>query len=177
MTQHRDEEFADYITARLPSLRRLAFLLCHDWHRADDVAQAAVIKVYLHWSKAASADNTDGYVNAILVREFLHERGSTWARRVDLTGSPPESAARPVDQDGQLDLQNAVAALPPRQRAALVLRFYCDLNVDQSAQILGCAPGTVKSQTARALDALRRTLGPGRDSHGPAGPEGGAVHA
>lgn len=59
MTQQRDEEFADYISARLPSLRRLAFLLCHDWHRADDLAQAAVIRVYLHWPKAAGADNTD----------------------------------------------------------------------------------------------------------------------
>jgi len=54
----------------------------------------------------------------------------------------------------------AVAALPTRQRATLVLRFYCDLNVDQSAEILGCSPGTVKSQTARALDSVRRALGP-----------------
>jgi DNA-directed RNA polymerase specialized sigma24 family protein len=59
-----------------------------------------------------------------------------------------------------LDLRAAVAALPPRQRATLVLRFYCDLSVDQAAQILGCSPGTVKSQTARALEAVRRALGP-----------------
>jgi DNA-directed RNA polymerase specialized sigma24 family protein len=58
-----------------------------------------------------------------------------------------------------LDVRAAVAALPARQRATLVLRFYCDLNVDQSAEILGCSPGTVKSQTARALDAVRRALG------------------
>jgi len=59
-----------------------------------------------------------------------------------------------------LDLRAAVAALPARQRATLVLRFYCDLSVDQCAEVLGCSPGTVKSQTARALDAVRRTLGP-----------------
>lgn len=163
MTQHRDEDFADYISARLPSLRRLAFVLCHDWHRADDLAQAAVIKVYMHWQKAASAHNTDRYVNTILVREFLRERGSSWAQRVSPFDSPPEMAAVPLDQEGLLDLKNAVAALPPRQRAALVLRFYCDLSVEESAQILGCAPGTVKSQTSKALEALRRTLGTAAD--------------
>jgi RNA polymerase sigma-70 factor (sigma-E family) len=163
VTQHRDEDFAGYIPARLPSLRRLAFLLCHDWHRADDLAQSAVIKVYLHWQKAASADNTDRYVNTILVREFLRDRGSSWARRVSPIGSPPEMAATPLDQKGLLDLKNAVAALPPRQRAALVLRFYCDLSAGDSAQILGCTPGTVKSQTSKALQALRRTLGTAAD--------------
>jgi RNA polymerase sigma-70 factor (sigma-E family) len=182
VTQHGDEEFADYISARLPSLRRLAFLLCHDWHRADDLAQAAVIKVYLHWHKAASADNTDRYVNTILVREFLRERATSWAKRVSPLDSPPETAAIPLDQEGFLDLKNAVAALPPRQRAALVLRFYCDLSVEESAQILGCAPGTVKSQTSKALGALRRTLGtaadfgatgnPGWSSTAPVTPEG-----
>lgn len=170
-----------------PALRRLALLLCQDWHRADDLAQSALIKAYVHWSKAASADNTDGYVNAILVREFLHERRSSWARRVSLTGDAPETAARSVDHEGHLDLQAAVAALPPRQRAVLVLRFYCDLNVYQSAQVLGCSPGTVKSQTAKALDSLRRALGPAADAgftgrpvrtaNGTASPEGGPIHA
>jgi DNA-directed RNA polymerase specialized sigma24 family protein len=75
-----------------------------------------------------------------------------------------------------LDLRAAVAALPARQRATLVLRFYCDLNVDQSAAILGCSPGTVKSQTARALDSVRRALAPAPDA-GPAGrPAAPAVH-
>jgi RNA polymerase sigma-70 factor (sigma-E family) len=158
MTPRADEGFADYIAARLPSLRRLGYLLCHDWHRADDLAQAAAVKAYTHWSKASRADNTDAYVNAILVREFLHERRSAWFRRVSLA-EPPEMAASPADHDSSLDLQAAVAALPPRQRAILVLRFYCDLNIYQTAEALGCPPGTVKSQTARALSALRRTMG------------------
>jgi DNA-directed RNA polymerase specialized sigma24 family protein len=66
-----------------------------------------------------------------------------------------------------------VAALPARQRATLVLRFYCDLNVEQSAAVLGCSPGTVKSQTARAIDSVRRALGPAPGTStgtGPAGP-------
>jgi RNA polymerase sigma-70 factor (sigma-E family) len=155
----RDVEYAEYVSASLPSLRRLALLLCHDWQRADDLVQAAVIRLYVRWGRAGAADNLDAYVRTILFREFLHEQRSGWATRVRLTDALPEVPAAPADEDAALDLQNAVAALPPRQRAALVLRFYCDLNVDQSAQVLGCSPGTVKSQTARALSTLRRALG------------------
>ena len=168
MTSRHDQEFADYIAARLQALRRLAFLLCQDWHRADDLAQATAIKTYTHWARAERAGNTDAYVNAILVREFLHERRTGWARRVRLT-EPPEIMAFPADQDSSLDLRSAVAALPPRQRAVLVLRFYCDLNIYQAAEVLGCSPGTIKSQTAKGLDTLRRAMG---DAAGGAGPGG-----
>jgi RNA polymerase sigma-70 factor (sigma-E family) len=183
MTSRHDEEFAEYMTARLPALRRLAFVLCQDRHRADDLAQAAAIKAYTHWARAARADNTDAYVNAILVREFLHERRSAWSRLVSLTDAP-ETAARQRDHDSSLDLQTAVVALPPRQRAVLVLRFYCDLNIYQTAEALGCAPGTVKSQTAKALGSLRRAMGSGADGGTPApsavgriATEGGQFHA
>jgi RNA polymerase sigma-70 factor (sigma-E family) len=160
VTAQRDAEYAEYVAHRLPALRRLALLLCQDRHHADDLVQQAIIKVYVHWTKAAGADNRDAYVNAILVREFLHDRRSSWATRVSLTGQVPDATARITDHDRSMDLQAAVAALPPRQRAALVLRFYCDLNVDQTAHSLGCSPGTVKSQTAKALDSLRRVMGP-----------------
>jgi RNA polymerase sigma factor (sigma-70 family) len=102
----------------------------------------------------------DAYARAVLVHEFVHERRSSWAKRVSLSGGLADRPAAAVDHDAALDLRAAVAALPPRQRATLVLRFYCDLNVDQSARLLGCSPGTVKSQTAKALDALRRALEP-----------------
>ena len=128
MTSPHDGEFADYIAARLEALRRLAFLLCQHWHHADNLAQAAAIKADTHWARAARADNTDAYVNAILVREFLHERRSAWARLVSLTEAP-ETAARQADHDSSLDLRSAVVALPPRQRAVLVLRFYCALRL------------------------------------------------
>jgi RNA polymerase sigma-70 factor (sigma-E family) len=186
MTSRTDGEFADYMTARLPALRRLAFVLCQDWHRADDLAQAAAIKAYTHWARVARADNTDAYVNAIVVREFLHDRRSAWARLVSLTDAP-ETTARQSDHDGSLDLRSAVGALPPRQRAVLVLRFYCDLNVFQTAAALGCTPGTVKSQTAKALDSLRRAMGSAADAVGAGSPvtpavvraaaEGGQLHA
>jgi RNA polymerase sigma-70 factor (sigma-E family) len=170
MSSHRDAEFTEYISARMPSLRRLARLLCQDWSRADDLLQVAMTKTYLHWPKAVHADNIDAYVRAILVREFLQERRSGWASRVTLASRPIETQTAAADQDSALDLRAAVAGLPSGQRAVLVLRYYCDLNVDQAAHALGCTPGTVKSQTAKALGALRRALGPGYDLTTPGRP-------
>jgi RNA polymerase sigma-70 factor (sigma-E family) len=158
VTAQRDADYTEYVEYRLPALRRLALLLCQDRHRADDLVQQAVIQVYVHWARASAADNTDAYVNAILVREFLHERRSGWARRVSVTGQLPDAPILTADRDGLMDLQAAVAALPPGQRAALVLRYYCDLNIEQTAAALGCSTGTVKSQTAKAIAALRSRL-------------------
>jgi RNA polymerase sigma-70 factor (sigma-E family) len=158
VTTRRDADYSEYVEFRLPALRRLALLLCQDRHRADDLVQQAVIRVYVHWAKASAADNTDAYVNAILVREFLHERRSGWIRRVSVTDRVPEAPILTADHDRLMDLQAAVAGLPPGQRAALVLRYYCDLNIDQTAAALGCSTGTVKSQTAKAIAALRSRL-------------------
>jgi RNA polymerase sigma-70 factor (sigma-E family) len=160
VSRSRDAEYTEYIAARLPSLRRLAGVLCGDWQRADDLVQATLTTLYVHWGGVRAGTHPDAYARAVLVREFMHERRSAWVRRVSLSGRLADSPAVPVDQDAALDLRAAVAALPARQRATLVLRFYCDLTVDQAAEILGCSPGAVKSQTARALDAVRRALGP-----------------
>jgi RNA polymerase sigma-70 factor (sigma-E family) len=168
VSSSRDAEYTEYVAARLPALRRLAVVLCQDWHRADDLVQATITKLYVHWGRARAADHVDAYARAVLVREFVHERRSGWTKRVSLNAGVGDCPAAAVDHDAALDLRAAVAALPARQRATLVLRFYCDLDVEQSAQILGCSPGTVKSQTSRALNALRQALEPA-----PAGGPGG----
>jgi len=176
VSRGRDAEYTEYVAARLSSLRRLAAVLCDDWHRADDLVQATLTKLYVHWGRVQAATHPDAYARAVLVREFIHERRSAWVRRVSLSGEvagPPTAA---TDQDVVLDLRAAVAALPARQRATLVLRFYCDLNVDQAAEILGCSPGTVKSQTARALEAVRRALGPAPAAGFGGRPAAGAEH-
>jgi RNA polymerase sigma-70 factor (sigma-E family) len=158
MTTAQGDDFAAYAAASIPSLRRLALLLCRNWHDADDLVQAALSKLCQHWYRAAAADSTDAYVRAILVREFVRGRRTAWARRVRVTDHPPEIRAPVADLDALLDLQAAMTVLAPRQRAVLVLRYYCDLDVTQTAQALGCTPGTIKSQTAKALSTLRRTL-------------------
>ena len=86
MSGRRDDEFTDYVTERMWWLRRLAYLLCQDWPRADDLVQATITRLYTHWGRAAAVEHTDGYVRTILVREYLSERRSGWARRVSLTG-------------------------------------------------------------------------------------------
>lgn len=160
MSARRDDEFSQYVAARLGQFRRLAFLLCQDWHRADDLVQATITRLYVHWPRASALDHTDAYARTILVREFVGEQRSGWARRVHLHGVTPDRPVEVADADAVLDVRAALAALPPRQRATLVLRFYCDLSVEQTAELLGCSAGTVKSQTAKGIAALRARLGP-----------------
>ncbi len=160
MNPRRDEEFTHYVSAHLASFRRLAYLLCQDWHRADDLVQAAITRLYVQWGRASAVDHTDAYAKTILVREFLREQRSGWARRVTLDAATPDRPAFTPDRDSALDVRTALAALPARQRATLVLRFYCDLSVEQAAELLGCSAGTVKSQTAKGIAALRARLGP-----------------
>ena len=176
MSRSRDAEYTEYVAARLPSLRELAAVLCGDSQRADDLLQATLTTLYVHWGRVRAATHPDAYARAVLVREFIHERRSVWVRRVSLSGRVADSPATAVDQDAVLDLRAAVAALPARQRATLVLRFYCDLNVDQSAEILRCSPGTVKSQTAKALATVRRTLGPAHAAGPSAQPSAAPEH-
>ncbi len=154
----RDDEFTEYVTARLPWLGRVAYLLCQDRHRAEDLVQTAITRLYVHWRRAAAADNTDGYAHTILVRVYLSDQSSAWSRRVRVLPAVPDAVAGAADLDADLDLRAALAMLAPRQRAAVVLRYYCDLSVDQTAAVLGCSTGTVKSQTARGLDTLRRLV-------------------
>lgn len=154
----RDAEFTEFVTARAPWLRRVAYLLCGDWHRADDLVQVAITKLYANWHRASRAVNIDGYARSTLVNTFLAEQRSPWRRRVVLRATEDGAAAPQADLDAVLDLRAALAALPPRQRATVVLRYYCDLSVDDVARSMGCSTGNVKSQTARGIDALRRIL-------------------
>jgi RNA polymerase sigma-70 factor (sigma-E family) len=162
MSGPRDQEFSTYVAARLTSLRRLAYLLCQDPGRVDDLVQVAITRLYVHWGRAREVEHLDAYARTILVRVYLREQASGWASRVSLHAELPEPTAVPDDRDTAIDLRVALVALPPRQRATLVLRFYCDLTVDQTAELLGCSAGTVKSQTAKGLHALRGRLGSGR---------------
>jgi RNA polymerase sigma-70 factor (sigma-E family) len=156
----RDTEFAEYFASRAAVMRNTAYLLCHDWHLAEDLTQTAFTKLYLGWSRISRRDTLDNYTRTVLVRAFLDERRRPWRREraIDPDGEVFDVAAHDPEVAERLALQAALARVPPRQRAALVLRFFADLSVEETAQILGCSSGTVKSQTARGLDKLRMHL-------------------
>ncbi|HET8641541.1 MAG TPA: SigE family RNA polymerase sigma factor [Pseudonocardiaceae bacterium] len=156
MRQTDEGAYRDYVSARMERLRRTAYLYCRDWHTADDLVAVTIGKLYRHWGRARQAANLDAYVQRILLRTWLDEKRRPW-RREEATGELPEPPASPVEPGvlGRAQLLDLLAALPPRRRAVIVLRLYCDLSVEETAEILGCTAGTVKSQTARGLETLR----------------------
>jgi RNA polymerase sigma-70 factor (sigma-E family) len=160
MQADHEREFVEYVTARLPTLHRTAFLLCGDGHLADDIVQSAATALYRHWKRARAADNLDGYVHRILVRKYLDEI-RRYRSRVRLTHAPPDVAVPAETTVEERDpLRIALAGLPRSQRTVLVLRFACDLSVDETAAMLGCSPSNVKGHTSRGLAALRDVLNP-----------------
>ena len=164
MKASREAEYTEYVQGRLTWLRRTAYLLCQDWPEADDLVQTAITRLYANWGRARDASSLDAYTRAILVRVFLSERRSAWSRRVTVGGGYPEEPAKSPDHDAVMDVRAALSTLPPRQRATIVLRFYCDLPIEDTAQALGVTTGTVKSQTAKGLAALRASLEPAMEA-------------
>jgi RNA polymerase sigma-70 factor (sigma-E family) len=161
--EQRDEEaFAEYFTARQDAVRRSAYLLCGDWHRADDLAQTAFVALHRRWRKVRDRGALDAYVRRTLVRAVIDESRRPW-RRERFVDELPEV----VQPGGGVDttvanrtaLLDGLRRVPPRQRAVLVLRFLEGLDVTATAEALKCSEGTVKSQTARGLTALRAALG------------------
>ncbi|WP_026425886.1 SigE family RNA polymerase sigma factor [Actinokineospora inagensis] len=155
----RDSEFAAYFAARSTSMRATAYLLCGDWHRAEDLVQTTFVKLYRVWHKVSEHDKLDGYTRRILVRTFLDETRRGFFRRETVTEDPgdPAAAANGSVED-RLELLRALTRVPARQRAALVLRYWEDLSLAETAKAMGCSEGTVKSQSARGLGYLRDIL-------------------
>jgi RNA polymerase sigma-70 factor (sigma-E family) len=154
-----DSDYLAYVHGRIPALRRVAYLLCGDSHEADDLVQETLTKLYARWARIAAVENVDGYVHTMLVRTFLDDRRRGWWK-VRLFGSAPEPPPlEPGAPEDRTMVRAALAQVPPRQQAVLVLRYLCDQPVAKVARILGCSEGTVKSQTAHGLTHLRKILG------------------
>jgi len=149
--------YREFVATRMDGLRRTAYLLCGDWHTADDLTSTALVKLLRHWRRISAMEQPDAYVRRMLLRAWLDERRRPW-RREHATAVLPPARASTVDPTERLAVLALLAELPPRRRAVLVLRYFCDLSVEETAQTLGCTTGTVKSQTARALQALRARL-------------------
>jgi RNA polymerase sigma-70 factor (sigma-E family) len=158
VNQADEAEYREFVVARLDQWRRMAYLLCRNWHTADDLVAITIAKLYRRWRRARAVDNVDAYVRGILTNAWLDERRRPW-RREDSAAQPPDTATAEVAYDGRLAdrqmLHDLLASLGRRQRAVVVLRYFCDLSVEQTAEILGISTGTVKSQAARGLETLR----------------------
>jgi RNA polymerase sigma-70 factor (sigma-E family) len=140
-------------------LRHEAYLMCGDWQRAEDVVQIALTKLYAAWHRIDER-GADGYARRILANVVIDERRRPWRREVCVVGLPDYGyeAVALASSDLRGELVRALGTLPTRQRVALVLRFWVDASVAETAEILGCSTGTVKSQTSRALDTLRALI-------------------
>ena len=165
-----DAAFEAYFRARRDAVRRTAYLLCGDWHRADDHAQAAFVKLHRHWRRIRDRDALDGWMRRTVVRSVVDESRRPWRR--ERSTEVLDTGAVDSGSDGVATrhvLVDGLRSVPPRQRAVLVLRFLEGLDVAGTAAALGCSEGTVKSQTAHGLTALRAVLGDTLDDLRPAG--------
>ncbi|WP_043623837.1 SigE family RNA polymerase sigma factor [Nonomuraea candida] len=149
------EGFREFVRARQRSLMRTAYLLTGDAPQAEDLLQTVLMRTARHWRRL-SGGNPEAYVRRALVNEHI-----SWRRRLRAetpTASLPETGQQgdPGDESlTRMALQRALMRLTPRQRAVLVLRYYEDRSVEETAGLLGCSAGTVKSQTSHALGRLR----------------------
>jgi RNA polymerase sigma-70 factor (sigma-E family) len=153
-----DDDYVDYISARLPALKRLAYQLCGSEHRADDLVQETITKAFMKWPKIRQVDRINQYVNSIMVRTHIDDTRRGWFG-VRLFDSPPDRGTDDRPYEDRAVVHQALAHLPARQRAAVVLRYLYDLPIDEVAEVLGCTAGTVKSQTHHAMAKLRAVLG------------------
>ncbi|MGX7824063.1 SigE family RNA polymerase sigma factor [Actinokineospora sp. 24-640] len=154
----RDGEFAAYFAARADAMRGTAYLLCGDWHRAEDLVQSAFVKLYRVWNRVSRRDRLDAYTRQIVVRTFLDESRRGFFHRERVTDQPADGSLAAERPEDRMVLLAALARVPLRQRTALVLRFWEDLSVEETATAMRCSTGTVKSQTSRGLSTLRALL-------------------
>lgn len=158
MRTSRDAEFSAYVAARRGHLRRTAYLLCGDWHQAEDLVQTSLTKLYLAWPRVRRDGSPEAYARTILVRVHLDEMRRPWRRERPSAELPESTAGVGLGSEDRDALLAALAELPAGQRSAVVLRHWLGLSVEEAAADLGCSTGTVKSQTARAVTRLRAAL-------------------
>ncbi|RZS41398.1 RNA polymerase sigma-70 factor (sigma-E family) [Herbihabitans rhizosphaerae] len=161
-----EESYKAFASTNALSLRRCAYLFCGDWHLAEDLMQAALIKIYRAWPKMKHRHAVGAYARTVLLRTWMDERRRPWRRSETQHADVPDIeqvGADPADAAGRAwtrdTVHRALLILPARQRAALVLRYFEELSVAETAEVMRCSEGNVKSQTARGLASLRKAVG------------------
>jgi RNA polymerase sigma factor (sigma-70 family) len=144
MRQADEETFRRFATDHAAKLRRSAFLFCGDWHLAQDLMQSTLIKIYRSWSRIQKDESLANYGRTVLVRTWLDEKRRPWRRSEQTEAAVPERAAEARGPDDSADrlwardlVHHGLLTLPPRQRAVLVLRYFDDLSVAETAEVMG----------------------------------------
>ncbi|AUY52319.1 SigE family RNA polymerase sigma factor [Streptomyces sp. CB01881] len=167
-------DFPAFVVSRGRHLQRTAFLLTGgDAHLAEDLVQEALGRVFMKWRKVSRLDNPSGYAQTVLVNTFLsYRRKRSSSERV--TDSVPETAVDGPDPALRLTLLRALGEIPAQDRAVLVLRFWEDRSVEETAAALRLSSTAVRSRSSRALARMRAALGtdlatagPGREPNAP----------
>ena len=151
-------EFGEFASAQAGQLFRIAYLMCGNWHEAEDLVQTTLAKLFVAWGRASRADNVGSYARSVLVNSYLS------SRRLHRQGELPvaevyESGVNDADSDLRLTLLAALRELPPRSRAVVVLRYLEDQSIESVAGYLGTTAAAVKSLNTRGIAQLREQLG------------------
>jgi RNA polymerase sigma-70 factor (sigma-E family) len=159
MKQADEQDYVDFVTHQANALCRTSYLLCGDWRRAEDATQEALIRLYRIWSRIQRKGSVGAYARKVVVSTTMDGLRRKSSQEVVggetyFAGEPDSSDPLAVLED-RLVITQALAGLPERQRACVVLRYFDELSVEETALALDCRPGTVKSQTMRALEKLR----------------------
>lgn len=173
MRQRRDiSAFSEFVESRSHALLRTAYLMVGDHQLAQDLVQEALVKTFMAWPRLRDPEKVDSYVRRTIVTT-----GISWRRRRSFQERPADLLPDALGPDHvetmatHRVLVEHLRGLPPRQRAAIVLRYYEDLTVAQTAEIMGCSEGAVKSHVSIGLGKLRERMGPDLDLE-PAGEQG-----
>jgi RNA polymerase sigma-70 factor (sigma-E family) len=153
-----DQDFAEFVAARWTPLYRLAYLLAASPTVAEDLLQTSLEKAYVRWARIVRMEYPEAYVRRIIANTYVSSRRRAWVREEPRDHMPETASSLEGALLDRALLWPLVCALPARQRAVIVLRYYEDLSEADIATTLGCAPGTVKSQSAAAMRSLRRAL-------------------
>lgn len=169
-----EESFREFVRAGWPALVRFGYLVTGDRGAGEDLVQTALEKTHRRWGSVQRTDDPSVYVRRAMVNTATSWRRRRRHREVSLETAIDPAASS--DTYGVVDVRDelwrALATLPPRTRAILVLRYFEDLSEADTARVLDCSVGSVKSQASRGLDRLRHTLPDGRALHAPASPPG-----
>ncbi|MFJ9312680.1 SigE family RNA polymerase sigma factor [Pimelobacter simplex] len=154
----REAAYVEFATTRRDQLRRIAYGMCGDWHRADDLVQTALVRLYVAWPRVARSGTEEAYVRKILLNAAIDESRRAVRRERPTDELPEVVAPSGVSVEDRSSLVEALQQLPAQQRATVLLRHWLGLSVAEAAAELGISEGTVKSHTSRGLTALRGHL-------------------